>query len=123
MDSLNTVTYSKETDSGTVIEARALFINRTSYETILTAFLFFQLFMPQLLYQNINYIAAWNKISHWMSILKDLSKENNYSDLEYRVFIFIKTMIEWTESLENILISDDFPLLRKKKMKKMPVKV
>jgi len=44
LETLHIIAYSEETDSNTSIETRALLINWTSYETILTAFLFLQLF-------------------------------------------------------------------------------
>lgn len=40
LEALHTITYSEETDSNTVIEARALLINWTLYGNILSEFIF-----------------------------------------------------------------------------------
>ncbi|XP_025414670.1 uncharacterized protein LOC112686538 [Sipha flava] len=44
LDALHTIAYADNTDPHTASDARALIINWTSYETIITAFLFLQLF-------------------------------------------------------------------------------
>jgi len=85
LETHHTIVCSEETDSYTSIEVRALLIKWTSYETILTAFLFLQLFSTTtpvskyLQTKELDNITAWNKINHLMTCLRDLSKENNYS--------------------------------------------
>jgi len=125
LDVIHTIAYADNTDPHIAFDARALIINWTSYETIITAYLFLQFFSattPLSKYiqtKGLDYSAAWNKISYLMKLLKTMSEIKNYNYLKQRVYIYIKTMTKRTEFHENIFIQDEFIVQRQKKVKRM----
>lgn len=124
LKALQIIGYSEEVDPKTATDARNLLQKWTSYEVILTAFLFLQLFnetTPTSKYlqtKGLDYITAWNHINHLIKRVKLLSDESNYNLLKGRVATFINVMSQELEEEEEIEFENDFPSRRIKRLKK-----
>lgn len=123
IEALHILGYSKTVDPHTSSEARNLLQKWTSFETILTCFIFLHIFeasTPVSAYlqtKGLDYIAAWNKINDLHQKMRVLSTK--FDDIYQEVEDFVTVMSEKTEDLENVFVETKLPEKRKKFVKLM----
>lgn len=126
LTSLHTLGYDEKflIDSKMACEARALLEKWCSFENIMVAFMYLKIFFlttpisKYLQTEGLDYIVAWNKI---VNLIEEMSKFSScFEEIKNRATDFAQKMNDRVEHFENIIIEDQLPLKRIKKVKKQP---
>jgi len=123
---LHTLGYDTSTDSDTRSEARDLLVKWCSFETIMTVWIFLNIFCittpisKYLQSKGLNYLSAWNQIVSFKKELKNISTDEYFQNIFTEVKKFVNIMVTKTNHLEHVVIEEDFKVKRKRKIKMMP---
>ena len=124
VEALHFFGFNKDIDPKTATTARDLLSQWQKFETILTAFIFLQIFKittPVSRYlqtKNLDYVLAWNQITKLIADTDDLS--GKFADILKETQQFVEIIDNETEDFEHFVIELQLPEKRKKTKKGLP---